>query len=152
MAQILLVDDDNDLVEMVGVLLQMHGHEVRTASNGEEGLEVLRAAPLPDALVLDVDMPVLGGPGMAHDMLLHDAGEQYIPILLMSARHDLAEIAGRMGTPYFLAKPGRGDAILKLLDRALRERKVPDPPGGSEAAVTSHTITSACRSVPVLPR
>jgi len=47
--------------------------------------------------VLDVDMPVLGGPGMAHKMLLHDAGEQNIPILLMSAREDLAQVAGRMG-------------------------------------------------------
>jgi DNA-binding NtrC family response regulator len=152
MAHVLLVDDDNDLVEVLGVLLQMHGHEVRTASTGEEGLEVLRSAPLPDALVLDVDMPVLGGPGMAHDMLLHDAGEQCIPILLMSARHDLAEIAGRMGTPYFLAKPGSGDAILNLLDRALRERKAPLPPGGSDAAVAAHTITSASPSVPKLLR
>jgi DNA-binding NtrC family response regulator len=124
-ARLLLVDDDNDLVEALGELLRIKGHEVRTASTGEEGLEVLRAAPLPDALVLDVDMPVLGGPGMAHEMLLHDAGEQNIPILLMSARHDLPAIAARMGTPYFLGKPGSADAILKLLDRALRERTAP---------------------------
>ncbi len=125
MAHLLLVDDDNDLVEALGDLLRMQGHEVRTASTGEEGLDVLRAAPLPDALVLDVDMPVLGGPGMAHKMLLHNCGEENIPILLMSARPDLPEIAERMGTPYFLAKPGSVAAILQLLDRALRERTAP---------------------------
>jgi len=124
-AHLLLVDDDNDLVEALGDLLRMQGHEVRTASTGEEGLDVLRAAPLPDALVLDVDMPVLGGPGMAHKMLLHNCGEENIPILLMSARPDLPEIAERMGTPYFLAKPGSVAAILQLLDRALRERTAP---------------------------
>jgi FixJ family two-component response regulator len=80
---------------------------------------------LPDALVLDVDMPVLGGPGMAHKMLLHNAGEQYIPIILMSARPDLPSIAKEMGTSYVLAKPPTIDAFLTLLDRALRERRPP---------------------------
>lgn len=125
MAQLLLVDDDNDLVDALADLLRSRGHEVRTAATGEQGLQVLRAATLPDALILDVDMPVLGGPGMAHEMLLHDAGEQNIPIFLMSARDDLPAIAARMGTPYFLRKPGSIDAILKLLDRALRERTAP---------------------------
>ncbi len=125
MAHLLLVDDNNDLVEGLGALLRIEGHQVRTASTGEEGLQVLRAAPLPDAVVLDVEMPVLGGPGMAHEMLLHDAGGQNIPILLMSGRGDLPEIAARMGTPYFLAKTGDIGPFLELLDRALRERRAP---------------------------
>ena len=78
MAHLLLVDDDNDVVEALGELLRAEGHEVHSASTGEEGLAVLRAASLPDVLVLDVDMPILGGPGMAHQMLLHDAGEEHV--------------------------------------------------------------------------
>ena len=74
-AHLLVVDDDNDLVEALADLLRTQGHDVRTASTEKERLEVLRAAPLPDAIILDVDMPVLGGPGMAHEMHLHDAGE-----------------------------------------------------------------------------
>jgi CheY-like chemotaxis protein len=89
MAHLLLVDDDDDIVEALGGLLRDEGHQVQSASTGEEGLVVLRASPLPDVMVLDVDMPVLGGPGMAHKMLLHDAGEEAIPIILMSARQDL---------------------------------------------------------------
>jgi len=60
-------------------------------------------------------------------MLLHDAGEESIPIMLVSARDDLSEIAGRMGTPYFLSKatPDYGKALLKILDRALAERRPP---------------------------
>jgi len=125
MAHLLLVDDDNDIVEVIGELLRDEGHEVHSASTGEEGLAVLRASPLPDALVLDIDMPVLGGPGMAHKMLLHDAGEEKIPIILMSARDDLPEIAREMGTSYVLKKPPTLEGFLALLDRALRERHAP---------------------------
>jgi DNA-binding NtrC family response regulator len=120
-----LVDDDNDLVEAFAELLRAEGHEVRTARTGEEGLKALRVAPLPDAVVLDVDMPVLGGPGMAHRMLLHDAGEERIPILLVSGSEGLPQIAARMGTPYFLRKPCNIGQFLHTLDRALRERSAP---------------------------
>ena len=125
MPNLLIVDDDNDLSESLGDFLRDQGHVVRTASTGEEGLLVLRSASLPDALVLDVDMPVLGGPGMAHKMLLHDAGEEDIPILLVSGNDELPEIAKRMGTPYFLAKPCDIDTFLNLLDRALSEQRAP---------------------------
>lgn len=125
MAHLLIVDDDNDLVEALGQLLRAEGHVVDTASTGEEGLRVLRSTSLPDALVLDVDMPVLGGPGMAHQMLLHDAGEENIPIVLVSGDDDLREIAKRMGTLYFLSKPCGIDPFLKVLDRALGERRAP---------------------------
>jgi DNA-binding NtrC family response regulator len=125
MAHLLLVDDDSDVVEAYAELLRSEGHVVHTAGTGEEGLLALRAGTLPDVLVLDVDMPVLGGPGMAHKMLLHDAGEENIPILLMSGRDDLPQIAGRMGTPYYLRKPAGIEQFLDLLARALREREAP---------------------------
>jgi CheY-like chemotaxis protein len=125
MAHLLLVDDDNDIVEALGDLLRAEGHEIHSASTGEEGLVVLRASPLPDALVLDVDMPVLGGPGMAHRMLLHDAGEEDVPIILMSGREDLKQIAREMGTSYVVKKPTSINVFLTVLSRALHERKAP---------------------------
>lgn len=129
MANILVVDDDADTVEICTELLESSGYRVQTGYNGEEGLASLGAGQLPDCVLLDVDMPVLTGPGMAHQMLLHDAGEEKIPIVFVSAREDLAEIAGRVGTPYFLAKASAdyADNLLKLLDRALRERVAPHP-------------------------
>jgi len=125
MANLLLVDDDGDLVEALADQLRSEGHDVRTANDGEEGLIALGTTVLPNALVLDVDMPILGGVGMAHKMLLHDAGQEKIPIVLLSARADLAEIAKKMGTSYFLRKPCDLTAFLALLDRALHEQTPP---------------------------
>jgi FixJ family two-component response regulator len=124
-ANILIVDDDLDIAEAFSDLLQSVGHHVRIASTGEEGLRLLQEPPLPAVIVLDVEMPVLGGPGMAHQMLLHNAGEEKIPIVLVSGNIDLPEIAARMGTPYFLLKPPDIYVFLDLVDRALRERAAP---------------------------
>jgi CheY-like chemotaxis protein len=127
MANVLIVDDNPDTVHLCTELLESAGHRVTTGLNGEEGLRALSAGPLPDCVLLDVEMPVLNGPEMVHRMRLHDAGEEKIPIVLASGRTDLSAVARRMGTPYFLAKGtyGYGDALLKLLDRALVERRAP---------------------------
>ena len=127
MANVLIVDDNVETVQLCCELLKSAGHRVQTGTNGEEGLKSLKSGPLPDCVLLDVDMPLLSGPGMAHQMLLHDAGEEGIPILLVSGRGDLQKIAERMGTPYFLTKatPGYGQALLGILDRALSERRAP---------------------------
>jgi FixJ family two-component response regulator len=127
MANVLIVDDDFDIAEASKELLESAGHQIGVGHSGEEGLASLSGAALPDCLLLDVDMPVLNGPGMAHEMLLHDAGEEKIPILLVSGRNDLPAVAARMGTPYFLKKASTdyGEVLLRILDRALSERHAP---------------------------
>ncbi len=125
MANLLIVDDDFDIVECLSDVLRHGGHDVQTARTGEEGLEALRGRPLPDAILLDVDMPVLGGVGMAHKMMLHDAGEESIPIVLTSGRSDLTALARNMGTPYSIAKPVGLDKLLELLAKVLHERVAP---------------------------
>ena len=127
MASVLIVDDDLDTVELCTDLLKSAGHRVRTGFNGQEGLSSLGEGQLPDCVLLDVDMPLLSGPEMAHAMLLHDAGQERIPIVLVSARQDLAELAATMGTPYFLEKASANHSkgLLEILDRALRERRAP---------------------------
>jgi CheY-like chemotaxis protein len=124
-ANVLIVDDDFDLVDCISDILEAEGYRVHTAHTGEEGLSVLRSASLPDVVLLDVDMPLLGGPGMAHKMLLHDAGEERIPIVLFSARSDLPALASEMGTPYSIAKPFNVDALLSLLRLAISEQRSP---------------------------
>lgn len=125
MANLLIVEDDRDIVDAFADILRNKGHTVRTAHNGKQGLCKLREQPLPDAVLLDVEMPVMTGPEMAHLMLLHDAGEERIPVILISARPNLPEIAKAVGTPYFVPKPGGIEVFLEVINRALVERISP---------------------------
>ena len=128
MADLLVVDDDRDLAEVVAEVLQNHGHVVRVAHNGEEGLARL-GERMPDLVVLDVEMPILRGPGMAMAMLLRDCGLELVPIVLVSGAVGLEAIAAEVGTPYSLAKPCSPGALLSLVGRALSEGIAPTPMG-----------------------
>lgn len=125
MASILIVDDDYEIGDVFSVLLRCEGHRVRIARSGAEGLASLMAEELPDCVLLDVEMPGMTGPGMAHEMLLRDAGQERIPILLLSSHTDLATIAARMGTPYFLSKNAGRRPLLALLGKLLHDRLAP---------------------------
>jgi DNA-binding response OmpR family regulator len=126
MANLLIVDDDDDLRELLAELLSTSGHRVRSARDGEEGL-VLVDEDEPDGILLDVDMPKLDGPGMATQMLIDDAGHEQIPILLLSGCADLACVARAIGTPYYLVKPAAPATLMATLARMLRERIPPRP-------------------------
>lgn len=56
-----LVDDDRFLLDMYAVKFKAAGHEVTAFSKGEEVLAMLRDKPAPNALLLDVVMPGMGG-------------------------------------------------------------------------------------------
>jgi DNA-binding response OmpR family regulator len=125
-ADLLVVEDDPDLGDILGALLETQGHSVRVARNGEEGLRLV-AARHPDLVLLDVEMPILTGPEMSYRMFLHDIGEDQIPVLLVSGVTNLARIADSIGTPYYLRKPYEVEALLRLIVKALSERCAPAP-------------------------
>jgi CheY-like chemotaxis protein len=83
---VLIVDDEADIVEVLGHLLGDEGYQVLTAYNGEEALAQLRApgAAVPDLVLLDLMMPVLDGREL---VLAMRSDERYrtIPVLMMSA-------------------------------------------------------------------
>lgn len=131
MADLLIVDDDMDMAELLGEALAHRGHQIRIAHDGEAGLREL-AIRMPDAVLLDVEMPILDGPGMAYEMFIRNCGLEAIPIILLSGVVDLERIAARVGTPYFLGKPYALGAVRALCERALTERTPPTPTcGGS---------------------
>jgi DNA-binding response OmpR family regulator len=99
MATVLIVDDDLDIAEACEVLLTSAGYQVHTASSGKDGLSSLLVGTLPDCVLLDADMPDLTSPEIVHEMLIHDAGQERIPIFLVSSRKTLPEMAARIGTP-----------------------------------------------------
>jgi DNA-binding response OmpR family regulator len=126
MANLLVVDDDPDLAAALADALADAGHSVDVAHDGWAGLAALEGH-LPDVVLLDIEMPVLDGPGMAYEMFIRDAGREEIPIILVSAFVGLRDVAKRIGTPYFLPKPCELDRLLDLVRRALVEKSAPKP-------------------------
>jgi DNA-binding NtrC family response regulator len=125
-ADVVLVDDDEDVAWILEQLLEKARHTVRIAHDGEQGLRLLQQR-LPDVAILDVEMPLLDGPSMAYRMFVHNLGLENIPIVLISGVFDLPRVAARVGTPYFSAKPFDTGTMMSLVDRALTERALPRP-------------------------
>ena len=61
--KVLLVDDDDLILSAVEMLLEVMGHRVHIAPSGEEALGLLEAGFAPDLVILDMNMPGLGGAG-----------------------------------------------------------------------------------------
>lgn len=59
--KILITDDDKFILNMYAIKFQKEKFDVTTASNGAEALKILESGYVPDAMVLDVIMPVMDG-------------------------------------------------------------------------------------------
>jgi DNA-binding response OmpR family regulator len=127
MADVLIIDDDIDSAQVLEQIMQVQGHVVRIAYNGQEGLQ-LASEHRPDLALLDVEMPLLDGPGMAYELLLHNTGLERVPIVFLSGVPNLREIARKVGTPYFLTKPYGYRQVVAMVVRALAERVAPSWP------------------------
>jgi DNA-binding response OmpR family regulator len=127
MASIVLIDDDDDMRETMADLLSMEGHEVRTASNGVDGLQALDTR-IPQLVLTDVEMPVLDGCAMVYRMFVENLGRENVPIIVISGAPNLGQIAKALGTPYYLVKPFPLEVLTATIDRALSEAIPARPP------------------------
>ena len=126
MADVVVVDDDSAVAEAIADILASEGHAVRIGHDGEQGLKLL-SERLPDLIVLDVEMPVLTGPEMSARAIIHDAGQELIPIVLVSGVANLRQVAALVGTPYALPKPCDLNSLVGMTKKALREHVAPQP-------------------------
>ena len=60
LANILVVDDENDILEMTSIMLASAGHDVLTASDGESALDMVKKNKI-DLIILDAVMPGMHG-------------------------------------------------------------------------------------------
>ena len=92
MANILVADDDAHIVRVMVIWLERNGHNVLTASNGGEALEMFRANRV-DLVISDMNMPILDGAELA-EAIRKDVDAD-TPILLLTARCDHAAMRVR---------------------------------------------------------
>ncbi len=82
--EILLVDDDPDLRDSLQIILEKNGYTVRTASNGQEALEALKAKE-PDLMILDIMMATdTEGFDLAYE-LKNRPNSKDLPIILLTS-------------------------------------------------------------------
>ena len=114
----LVVDDDPIVREMIRRALEDEGILVVTAADGPEALE--EATRLrPYLVILDVSLPVLGGEAVAHQLRQITSDDQ-LPIMAITADGRPAEKARRLGAFAYLAKPFDVDALVDVVQQALR--------------------------------
>jgi pilus assembly protein CpaE len=103
--KLLLVDDDRDMLKLLGLAFHRKGFEVVGAENGESALRKAREES-PDVVVLDVMLPDMSGLEVCQ-RLHQDVATASIPVLLLSARGQTSDkLAGfEAGAEDYVAKP-----------------------------------------------
>jgi len=113
--RVLCVDDNRDSADMLGVLLEIAGFIPRVCYSGDEAL-ILLSDFNPDACILDIQMPGMGGLELASRIRVW-AGNRSICLVALTGIHDdLARVRStNAGFDLHLTKPADPDQLATLL-------------------------------------
>ncbi|HIZ21679.1 MAG TPA: response regulator transcription factor [Candidatus Blautia faecigallinarum] len=102
MANILICDDDQAIVEAIAIYLEQEGYQILKAYDGEQALRILKNDPV-DLLIIDVMMPKLDG--IRATLKIRE--ENSLPIIILSAKsEDADKILGlNVGADDYVTKP-----------------------------------------------
>ena len=114
--KILLVDDEPEILEILKEFLEIKSHDVTTASNGKQALEIVLAQDDFDLVFSDIKMPEMDGLTFLEKVRSNDLN---IPVILISGQGDLESSirALKLGALDFIVKP----VYLKSVDEALQK-------------------------------
>jgi len=115
------VDDDTSLLVTLGDFFRFEGYDVVTASTGEQALERLEGHK-PDLIILDMSMPGMGGIGFLRRISSPDGKPMY-PVLVLTARANMAEFFANVEVDGFVAKPCSPEDLLMEVGRIVFLRR-----------------------------
>ncbi len=114
--RVLVVDDNRDAAEALALLLEIGGHQTRLAHDGFEALAACETFR-PDAVLLDLGLPRLGGIEAARRIRAADWGRDVLLIALTGWGQEGDRRASlEAGFDHHLVKPADHEAVLRLLD------------------------------------
>lgn len=109
--RVLLVEDDDSVRQLVKITLEMNDYEVVEAKDGLEGLLLLDMHH-PDAVVLDLMMPDVGGERMLAQLRATPETKR-TPVVIITGKPEVApEVVGLVGRENFFPKPFDPDAVI----------------------------------------
>jgi CheY-like chemotaxis protein len=115
--KILLIDDDPSLLTTLADFLAFEGYDVETAESAESGLAVLTSVN-PDLIILDMSMPGMGGVGFLREVT-DSQGTPSHPVLVLTARANMAEFFANVEVDGFVAKPCDPQDLLMEVSRII---------------------------------
>jgi serine phosphatase RsbU (regulator of sigma subunit) len=125
--RIVLIDDSANDLAVTRRFLERHGYDVATALSGEEGLQLVAAAPPPDAIVVDYRMPVMDGFEVAR-RIKSDPQLQTIPVLMLTGADSAQRVVEGLGAGAddFVAKGSDFEILFARLRALLRVKNYQD--------------------------
>lgn len=125
MANIVLVDDEEDILRIIQYNLTKEGHQVYTANSGTEGLDLCKQVK-PDLAILDVMMPGMDGIELC-DHIRKSPELKHILICFLTARNeDYSQVAGLdAGADDYVAKPIKPKVLISRINALLRRKTAP---------------------------
>ena len=120
MADITLIDDDENIVASVSLALESQGHTVKSYFDGASGLQALEKAP-PDLAILDVKMPRMDG----MEVLRRLRQSSDLPVIILTSKdEEIDEILGfNLGADDYVHKPFSQRLLLERVRAVLRRAR-----------------------------
>ena len=151
-ASVLVVDDDQALAEMLGIVLRKEGYDVATCGDGGRALAMFRELK-PDLVLLDVMLPSLDGIEVASQL----RAESGVPIVMLTARTDTRDVVAGLeaGADDYVVKPFKPQELLARIRARLR-RVDPGEEGQLQVGdvsidVAGHEVTRGGNVIPLTP-
>ncbi len=138
---ILLVEDEPDISALVAYHLARESYRVRTAADGQEGLEALHRER-PDLLVLDLMLPGMSGLDLLRE-IRRRAELASLPVILLTAlREESDRVEGlRLGADDYISKPFSPEELVLRVEAVLRRVRQHPPSGAGGTLVQAGPVT-----------
>ena len=121
--KILLVDDEPDILEIVGYNLSNEGYQIITAENGAEGVKKAKKE-LPHLIILDVMMPEMDGIEACEIIRKNPDLKDTIITFLTARGEDYSQVAGfDAGADDYITKPVKPKVLVSKVKALLRRFK-----------------------------
>jgi len=124
--RILLVDDEQDILEIVGYNLTQEGYQISTASNGKEAIAKAKKE-LPQLIIMDVMMPEMDGMEACENIRKIPELSNVIITFLTARSEDYSQVAGfDAGADDYITKPIKPKLLVSKVKALLRRLKEED--------------------------
>jgi two-component system alkaline phosphatase synthesis response regulator PhoP len=121
--KILLVDDEQDILEIVGYNLSQEGYQIVTASNGKEAIAKAKKEH-PQLIIMDVMMPEMDGMEACENIRKIPELQDTIITFLTARSEDYSQVAGfDAGADDYIAKPIKPKVLISKVQALLRRLK-----------------------------